>query len=166
MQSPTREFRGFAMPETHVPKAQEDFMTSFMLLLLALATNAQAHSGAHVPHQLLLYGQEEVFASHIIAPSPHHHQLILKIKLPVTARDLLKRERASHPGQSFIYRLEAMDLGEFGVQTELRGRLQRIESSATRVPLIEDLRIPKDHVEIIYHAELPLSLAPKANPQK
>lgn len=132
-------------------------MTALFTFLLA-ALPALAHTDHRVPHQFLLYGQAETFASHLIAPSPHHHQLIFRLKLPAATRDLIARERAAHPSALILYRLDAVDLTDLAAIPQLQGRLLRVEPSGARHPLVETLTVPKADFEVIHHAQLPLSL--------
>lgn len=125
-------------------------------------TYALEHDHDHhfVEHNMVLFGSGEVFASHIVYKNPHNFQVILRLELPEDVRALYLRERASHPGERFIYYLDRMHIGSIETATEITGTIFRKTETGEKIILARDVRLPRERFSLIFFNEVPESLAP------
>lgn len=137
---------------------------SFCFLFAVIVTAgipAFAHDPHHVEHNMLLFGETEIFASHIVYKVPHNFQVILKLELPANIRELYLRERKLHPTETFIYFLDRMHIGDIGQASAIAGNIFRKNDAGEKVYLARDVRLPRESFAIVYFNELPESLAPR-----
>jgi hypothetical protein len=123
-------------------------------LALTLATNAAAHGGQHPPHKMLLIGETEVFASHIVYTKPHNYQVILQLRWDSAAQEKYLSERHLHPKDQFIYLLDSMDIGEIRSSDRIAGTVYRIDENGNRTDLFP-LELAQPRFEVLYFAEIP-----------
>lgn len=136
-----------------------------LLAALALSAGAPAeattdHDHAHVEHNMVLYGTNEIFASHIVFKNPHHYQVILGLDLPEEIRARYTAERAANPGARFIYLLDPMSIGAIETAAEISGTIFRRGPDGEKIILARQVRLPRARFKIIFFNTLPESLAP------
>src|SRR4051812_41609257 len=98
---------------------------------LALATD-HAHEHEHDPaakHFMVLLGESEVFASHVVYKVPHNYQVLLKLNLDSATESTYFGERKLHPKDTFYLLLDKVDMSRIAQQAELTGSLLRYDSS-------------------------------------
>ena len=79
------------------------FMTAVLILISPFASASQSHRQHpewHVKHNMILVGETEIFASHIVYKVPHNFQVILKIKFDPATLATYRTARAEHPGDT------------------------------------------------------------------
>lgn len=75
----------------------------FGLFTFISGLHAFAHEG-HAKHNMVLFGEKEIFASHIVYKVPHNFQVILKVQLDDKTRDTYLIEKSKYPTDySVIY---------------------------------------------------------------
>ena len=114
--------------------------------------------GAHVNHMMVLYGEDEIFASHVVYKAPHNYQVILKLNLPHVYCWIYLKEKEAHPSDQFIYILNPIDIRQIASLSAISGVVFRRDHRNQRFDLIPNLKIDRSDFEIVYYDELPLSL--------
>lgn len=137
-------------------------VSALILFLMSVQVPASTegnhgHAG-HVRHNMLLYGVEPVFASHIVYKEPHNYQLILQLGLDELARSTYLKIRNEHPEVRQFLLLDPLDLNEFASTDSLTGSLLYEELDGKRHVLLERITIPKKSYKVIYFEKLPVSL--------
>jgi hypothetical protein len=121
------------------------------------AFNAEGHH-PHPPHNMVLFGDESVFASHIVYKQPHNFQVILELELPEDVKQAYLAAKQSHPKDRFILLLNPMDIGEIEAADSIGGVIFRRGANGTRTDIWSQVTLSKADFKIIYFDELPLSL--------
>ena len=118
----------------------------------AAADNDHHH---HPKHNMLIYGSEEIFASHVVYKAPHNYQVILSLTLPDDVKAAYLRGRATHPDESLYLLLDEMDISKIREMDSLSGTLQRETPTGERETLATGVVINKDNFKILFFNELP-----------
>lgn len=128
----------------------------FILSLLATSVSP-AHEGHihHPKHNMILFGEQEVFASHIVYRKPHNYQVILKLKLDPQANKRYLDQRAKFPQDRFIYLLDEMDIATIASASAISGSMLRFDANDNRNEVLPKVDIPRQDFEIVYFNELP-----------
>lgn len=129
-----------------------------LLAFLLLAPAASAASHTHAKHNMLLFGEEEIFASHLVYREPHNYQVILALSLDRESREAYLRARAAQPGARMIYLLDHLDIGRIGELPSISGRVFLSDSEGREREVLPSLVLSKDRFRVLYLNELPLSL--------
>ncbi len=131
----------------------------FPLLCLDVNLQAQTHAGhPHLAkHQMILLGEAELIASHIVYKAPHNFQILMSLNLPPAVYELYRSERLNHPQDLMIFKLDPIDLATIRQQTQLIGSLIR-QTETENVVLFENVILEQADFKILYFDELPLSL--------
>lgn len=131
-----------------------------LTLLLTVAVEAQDHQH-HPPHNMILLGTNEVFASHIVYKEPHNFQVILKVDFDSETLAVYQNSKSENPQQLFIFLLDSMDIAKIGELTELSGKVLFENANNERVVIRQNVVLKKEQFKIVYFDELPLSLEKK-----
>lgn len=135
------------------------FLTlSAILVCLAEQSSAQDHSH-HPPHNMVLFGTSETYASHIVYKVPHNYQVILAVKFEASIQQEYLRAKANHPTSLFIFFLDSMHIGDIETTNTISGTIQYEDEQGERHAVVENVTLSKENFKIIYFNELPLSLA-------
>jgi hypothetical protein len=137
-------------------------VTGWVVLALALvvmSVSAYAHEN-HTKHNMVLVGENEIFASHIVYKSPHNYQVILKINLSAETRSKYLSARKSAPGNLMILLLDSMDISKIASTTALSGTLLSEDQNGNRSELETNIKIEQKDFQLLYFDEVPLSLVP------
>lgn len=132
------------------------FFLVLILLTLSLAVNAQANTH-HTKHNMVMYGESEVFLSHIVYKVPHNYQVILRIRL--TNEVLHKYLEAKKFSTQMIFLLDKMNIAEIVNTGFLKGIIYSEDREGVRTQIQTDVKIEKQNFDIIYFNELPLVLS-------
>ena len=139
-------------------------MTYFLpLLSFFLFTQfASAQVPHHAKHNMILIGENEIFASHIVYLEPHNFQIIMQLTLNQANAKIYHDARLAHPNKQFIFLLDAT-LQQFESVSEISGKVFYTDEdgngSDKQVEVIPSLKLKKPEFKILYFQELPLSLA-------
>lgn len=135
-------------------------MKNLLLAISIFLTSAASAQTEHlVKHNMVLVGESEIFASHIVYKEPHNYQVILGLNLDPTIKAAYQHERRSHPGDTFIYLLDDMHIAHIRHRSEISGTIFRKDSLGNKVTIAEGVRLPAGAFRVLYFNELPLSLA-------
>ena len=135
-----------------------------MALSTILATAARAQGqGIHVKHLMVLVGNGEVFASHVVYKVPHNFQVILSISLPTDAKQAYLLERSAHPNDNFFFQLDPIDLSAIREASEVSGSLLRESEVGIRTTIFESVTLRQPDFSVLFFNELPLSLEGSPN---
>jgi len=130
-----------------------------LMLFLLVGGAAQAHDhGDHVKHNMVMYGEPEIFLSHIVYKLPHNFQVILKARFSEQIKELYLKERKAHPTDEFIYLADEMKIREIDSMPEISGTISRTDSEGTKTILATKVPLLRKDFDIIFFNELPLSL--------
>ncbi len=131
------------------------FALIFMTAQNVTAATADNDHHHHPKHNMLIYGFEEIFASHVVYKAPHNYQIILSLTLTDDVKTAYIRGRATHPDESLFLLLDEMDISKIREMDSLSGTLQRETSSGERETLATGVVITKDNFKILFFNELP-----------
>ena len=132
----------------------------FVLALLSAGTASADPHQHHAKHNMVLFGESEVFASHIVYKVPHNYQVILKLSMEESAREAYLRERRAHPKAEIIFLLDHMHIGEIENAQEISGTVFRVlPEGGGKSEIVRRTRVARADFQIVYFDELPLSLA-------
>ena len=129
-------------------------------LVWAVFGGATALAGGHhhPKHNMILYGEYEIFVSHVVYKVPHNFQIILKIKLDQKTRELYLKERTTHSQDQFIFLLDEMEIKNIAEAPSISGALIRSDADGKRHEILPHVGLERKDFEIVYFSELPLSL--------
>lgn len=119
---------------------------------------AQGHVH-HSRHNMVLFGEAEVFASHIVYKVPHNYQVVLRLDLPAPQLASYRAERAAHPADLILFLLDPADIGAIETATEISGRFVRVDANGARLEFGVAFTLERGAFSVLYFNELPLSLA-------
>ena len=121
------------------------------------AASAAEHEGHHPPHKMIMYGENEVYASHIVYTKPHNYQVILRLHLDAAQHERYASQRRLHPKEDLIYLLDPMDISRIRSAERLTGTVFSQDENGRRTELFP-LELARDEFEFVYFAEVPASL--------
>lgn len=131
----------------------------FLIFAMGFAVHAEAHDHAnHPPHNMVLFGQDEIFVSHIVYKKPHNYQVILRVRLNQIAQKAYTESRRANPNDLHIFLFDSMDIGTIQAKPRLTGKFLRQTDQGTRTPFLTEVALEPDQYELIFFDELPLSL--------
>ena len=138
---------------------------AIFISLHSVAWCEEGHSHG-TKHKMVLFGEKEVFASHIVYKVPHNFQVIIKIIMDDADKEKYIAAKAANPSAQFIYVLNPMNIGEIASASEISGSVVFVGEDDHQNEVIPNVKISRSHFEIIYLDELPLSLASADVPKK
>ena len=140
-------------------------MTTLSLVLISVSGYCQDHSH-HPKHNMILMGESQIFASHIVYKEPHNYQVLLQIEFDEITRETYLASKKMHPEDLFIFLLAPMEIKDIASQPSLSGTILYENPDGQRTPIITNVFISKVNFKIIYFDEVLLSLkASEANQQ-
>ncbi|MGE0174971.1 MAG: hypothetical protein AB7T49_19415 [Oligoflexales bacterium] len=133
-------------------------LKSFIASLAFVSVQALAAShDHHARHNMVVYGVDEVFASHIVYKQPHNFQVILRINFSAPVLDAYRTARSEHPSDTYIFLLDPSDISQIGSATSLKGSLSRSNEEGQQV-IAPEVTLDRNDFQVIFFQELPLSL--------
>jgi hypothetical protein len=133
-------------------------MHSLVAVLWIVTAGSADHAQHHATHNMVLYGDRDVFASHLVYKAPHNFQIILQIQLDPQTRKAYLDERRRHPMERVVLLLDPMPIRDITEAPVLTGTLLRRPEKGPPVVLRERIRLERKNVKLILLNELPLSL--------
>lgn len=131
---------------------------AFSLLTLGTTMSfAQGHAH-HVKHNMVLYGEHQIFASHIVYKVPHNYQVILEVALDPESRRLYLAERARFPADRIVLLLDESSIAHIERLPRISGTILRTDAQGKKITVVSHLTIPRARYRVVYFSELPLSL--------
>lgn len=138
----------------------------FLRLLTVTAINfftiqasfAQGHAH-HPPHNMLLFGEDRIYASHLVYRQPHNYQVVLRLDLDMATKALVAHEMRSYPNDTFIFLLDSMDISQIEAKPKISGKVFRRSSDETKHPILDKLELESRQYSVIYFSEIPLDLS-------
>jgi hypothetical protein len=112
----------------------------------------------HVKHNMILFGRDEVFVSHLVYKEPHNYQVIVKVKFDPKSLQIYLDTQARHPKDLFIYLLDPGHIASIESESSLSGTILHVKNGK-RIPIAEGVKLQRPDFEVIFFDELPLSLA-------
>lgn len=140
------------------------FKNLVYLVMLCLSMPAHAQSHLHPKHNMLLYGQDEIHAYHLVYKSPHNYQVILSVQFNDEVKKVYQSARQEFPKQELVLLLDSMDISKIGDATLLEGALLRQDDTGKKVILDPKVVLTKKDFKILFFDELPLSLEGQGHP--
>lgn len=107
---------------------------------------------------MILYGESEIFISHLVYKAPHNYQVILKVQFPENVRERYFETKKAHPDDTYIFLLDKMHIAEIGGLESITGTLTRTDSEDVKTVLAESVKVDKADYKIVFFNELPLNL--------
>ena len=133
--------------------------SSFVAAVASATASAQSHEH-HVKHNLLVFGNAEIYASHLVYKSPHNHQVVLRLRLEAAELRAYHGARAAFPRDKVLLLLNPVDISRVAQATSLSGVLLRVDGDGKKITLVPEVRLDHGEFTLLYSAELPLSLEP------
>lgn len=130
---------------------------TIIVLVFSAYAIAQDHSH-HVKHNMVMYGESEIFLSHLVYKVPHNYQVILKIELPTEVREHYLAEKKAHPEDRFIFLFDHMCIGDIAEAEYVVGEVFRKDALGNKIVLEASLKLTKENYKIIFFNELPTDL--------
>lgn len=130
-----------------------------LAIALVAPITAFAQHDHHAKHNMLLFGTDEVFASHIVYKVPHNFQVVLQIALAPEVKQAYLDAKKAHPTDTFILLLDPMDISKVAEMETLSGTLLRSDAADQQATVSARVILKKGEFKILYFDELPLSLA-------
>ncbi|MGZ5279898.1 MAG: hypothetical protein ACXWC9_08150 [Pseudobdellovibrionaceae bacterium] len=128
-----------------------------VLILMTQFVSAQHHPN-HAKHNMVMFGKETLYISHLVYKQPHNFQVILQIELDPAVRTQYEAARIQFPTDQFVLLLDHMDISQLQVQRpQISGSIKRDDQAGNRFEVLASVPVMK--YEIIYFDEVPLSLA-------
>lgn len=131
-------------------------MCAFSCLASANPTPDHTH---HVKHNMVLFGRDEIFASHLVYKAPHNFQVVLSIALSGRAKDDYQHSRTAFPGDTFIFLLDEMHIDQIQQADRLSGKILRRDGAGEKHDVSLDVTLTRGQFKTLFFNELPLSLA-------
>jgi hypothetical protein len=126
-----------------------------VLIFVGFNANSQTQGPhAHPKHNMVLFGENEIFASHIVYKSPHNFQVILSLSLTADEQSKYLAAKTEHPSELFIYLLDPMDIKDIATTKSISGRVFYLDSAGGRHEVIADLAVASENFKVIYFDEL------------
>ncbi len=127
------------------------------VFFLGSASVALAHG--HAQHNFVLFGEKEIYASHIVYKQPHNYQVILRLRLTEEVKSAYLATAKAHPAAVIRFKLDSMDVATIGSQAVLTGPILFDDESGVEQVAIPSVRVNRSEFDVLYFDELPLSLA-------
>jgi hypothetical protein len=105
------------------------FFLIIIALVFSLAVNAQSHTH-HTTHNMVMFGEGEIFISHIVYKVPHNYQVILKVHL--AGEILQKYLEAKKTSAQMIFLFDKMNISEIYSAGFLKGVIYSEDSEGNR----------------------------------
>ncbi len=131
------------------------------LALSAIDAPSGDHSHHNVKHNFIMYGENPIYASHLIYKAPHNFQVILQLNLSSQLVTSISELRIQNPNAVFYFEALNLDFSEFSNVNELTGAIFYEDEAGRRHTVIESNSITKDNFKVIYFYQLPLDLSKK-----
>ena len=130
------------------------------VLVSVITVSAADHGGhnSHVKHNMILYGENEIFVSHLVYKAPHNYQVILRVQFPESVRNRYFETKKAHPDDAYIFLLDKMHIADIGGLDSITGTLTRTDSDEVKTVLAESVKIDKADYKVVFFNELPLNL--------
>lgn len=113
----------------------------------------------HPKHNLVVFGETQVFASHIVFKQPHNYQVELALTFSADVQDAYLRARTGHPDDTYIFLLDPVDISQVSNLERLTGALFRRDHNNQRFDIASSVVVERDSFQVIFLQELPLSLS-------
>lgn len=135
-------------------------ITTFSLIMACVFSQlavARDHEH-HAKHNMLVFGVNETFASHIVYKNPHNFQVILRLRFDDKVQRAYTTERQAHPSAKIFLLLNPMNIAEIADAVELTGALLREDENGERSTIVPEVKLQSTAFDLVYFSELPLSL--------
>ncbi len=120
---------------------------SFIFIFSNLSM-AQSHNH-NVKHNMVLFGNQETFLSHIVFKNPHNYQVIMSVTLDQETLTTYLTEKKKHPSDKFIIYLDEMHIADIEKANRITGTLVR-DSSEGRLTLKQGVTLEKSQYQILF----------------
>lgn len=106
---------------------------------------------------MLIYGQQEIFADHVVYKSPHNYQVILKLHFDEDTLFAYQHSRDEFPARQIYLILDPMNIAEIKTAPILSGKLiQEIDNGNPKI-IKENVSIPSGEFSVLYLEALPFT---------
>ncbi len=134
----------------------------FSLLFAALGKVNFSYAHSHVKHNMVLFGEHEIFASHLVYKHPHNYQVVLALDLTQEERRIYLALRRQHPNGLIKFLLDPMNIKDIRSQESITGPRIYEDDGGKDHEVLARLTVPRNKFSVIYFDELPLDLSSKA----
>lgn len=121
------------------------------------AVSVKSHEH-HPKHNMIMFGETEVFLSHIVYKVPHNYQVLLNVQLPILAFQAYLEAKKNAPKNLMIFLLDSMDISQINSASLLKGTMYSEDLEGVRSEVLADIEIPKEGFKILFFNELPTNL--------
>lgn len=134
------------------------YLVLLFCTIFSLQTFATDNHSHHAKHNMVLFGESEIFLSHIVYKVPHNFQVILKIELDEKTKATYLQEKKSNPDDEYIFLLDHMDIKDISTVESISGTISRTDAAGAKTILATNVVLKRSQYKVIYFDELPLSL--------
>jgi hypothetical protein len=117
----------------------------------------------HPKHNMVLFGDMEIFASHIVYKVPHNYQVILKVSLTGAVRSKYLATRLANPGKLMVLLLDPTDISAIESHPNLSGTILIEDEKGDRAEVATEVKISAKDYQILFFDEVPKNLEGIAN---
>ena len=132
-------------------------MKKFLLCFIVSLSQAFAQHN-HPQHKMIMYGENEIFMSHVVYKVPHNYQVILNVDLDEQSKAEYLKEKRIHKDDTFLFILDHMDISTIYDVSHLTGTLVRESIMFGRFEIAKKVRLDDENFKILYFNELPTHL--------
>lgn len=119
-------------------------ITLCAVLLFGSAASAVAqHNHDHAKHNMLIYGVNEVFASHLVFKFPHNFQVILKVKFPESVYAEYLSQHKNNPADTYLFLLDEMAMKDLEKMEAIEGDFFRTNAEDGKTIIANNIRLEK-----------------------
>ena len=133
---------------------------SLLGLLMSLTAFGQDHC---VKHNMVLFGEQEVFASHIVYKVPHNYQVVMKVTFSDDVKKKYLSARQQNPGKLMILLLDPTDISKINIPKDLSATLLVEDESGTRTEIASKIRISREDYQVLFFDEVPMPSEPASH---
>jgi hypothetical protein len=131
------------------------FFTAVFAFTVAGASFASDH---HVKHNMVLFGEDEIFASHIVYKVPHNYQVILKVRFSEEIKEKYLATRRNNPERLLIFLLEPTDISQIEDRKGLSGSILIEDEKGKRTEVVRGVTLSSADYQVFYFNEVPKNL--------
>lgn len=133
-------------------------MRFLFLMFITLQSNFMYGHSGHAKHNMLVFGTDEIFASHLVYKRPHNYQVILTLNFDQETRAAYLIFRQNRPFALVKFLLDHSDIAKIESMEALTGPLLYEDEAGKNQEILPNISIPRKDFKILYLEELPLAL--------
>lgn len=127
------------------------FIQTLGFILFSVTSYAHEH---HVKHNMVLVGDRQIFASHIVYKRPHNYQVIVKVSFAQKIKAKYFEARKMNPKNLLIYFLDEGNISKIQSEKSISGNIYSEDPSGNRSLIVSHVVLHEGQFEVVYFDEL------------